>query len=176
MNTLPKSTRVFKEQVSWRAPLGGCVGHRASPGGGVRKLGIDAPTPAHHWLKAAPGSVNSLVICNPVHLGEPLEEKQEELGVRTGTLRVEEGGKAEPLYRTDEETGPEKWSHFPAGDQVSIGPCCVLHKDGCRSLCREGRQTCRAHPCPVAPVRWDPASPAPTLQDWEDWELIFAQL
>ena len=44
----------------------------------MRKLGIDAPTPAHHWLKAAPGSVNSLVICNPVHLGEPLEEKQEE--------------------------------------------------------------------------------------------------
>lgn len=61
-------------------PSGGCVGHRAIPGGwrGVRKLGIDAATPAHHWLKAAPGSVNSLVICNPVHLGEPLEEKQEE--------------------------------------------------------------------------------------------------
>lgn len=79
MKPLPESTRVFKEQVSRRPPLGGCVGHRAIPGGrGVRKLGIDAPTPAHHWLKAAPGSVNSLVICNPVHLGEPLEEKQEE--------------------------------------------------------------------------------------------------
>lgn len=116
----------------------------------MRKLGIDAPTPAHHWLKAAPGSVNSLVICNSVHLGEPLEEKQEELGVWMGTLRVEEGGKAEPLYCTDEETGPEMWGHFPAGDQVSIGPCCVLHKDDRRSLCSEGCQACRAHPCPVA--------------------------
>lgn len=80
MKPLPESTSVFKEQVSWQAPLGGCVGHRAICGEwwGVRKLGIDAPTPAHHWLKADPGSVNSLVICNPVHLGEPLEEKQEE--------------------------------------------------------------------------------------------------
>lgn len=55
-----------------RAPLGAVWGHRAIPGAGVRKLGIDAPTPAHHWLKAAPGSVNSLVICNPVHLGRAL--------------------------------------------------------------------------------------------------------
>lgn len=84
---LSKATSVFKEQVSRRAPLGCCVGHRAIPGEwrGVRKLGIDAPTPAHHWLKAALGSVNSLVICNPVHLGEPLEEKQEETVDVAGT-------------------------------------------------------------------------------------------
>ena len=75
----------------------------------------------------------------------------------TGTLRVEEGGrprqtsatfKAGTLCCTDEETGPKRWSHFPAGDQVSVGSCCFLHKNSSRSLCSEGRGRAGLPNCP----------------------------
>lgn len=88
----------------------------------------------------------------------------------TGTLRVEEGGKAEhrqpsklvfsavqmrkPAQRGGVTSQPE--TRFPSGHVVSYtrtaaGHCAVRDAD--------------VQACPIAPVRWDPASQALTLQD-----------
>lgn len=71
----------------------------------------------------------------------------------TGTLRFEEGGKAEPLYRTHEEPAQRGGITSVGRETGARQATQSCTRTGRRSLCSEGTPDVQGTSCPVAPVR-----------------------